>query len=139
MSTFASVAVPGGGSLFERLSRSAQGDEAGNVVDSIKRHLVRLLNTHPGHSESAPGLGLMDFNDATLGTHDLNVRIRQAIRHCIETYEPRVRRVEVMSLPKDHDPLQLRFQVTVHIAVSSRDEQATIDLLLDDRHYYRVL
>ncbi len=139
MSAHTGVAVPGRSSLFERLSRSAEGAPEGNVVDSIKRHLVRLLNTHPGHSESAPELGLVDFNDATLGTHDLNVRIRQAIRQCIENYEPRVTRAEVVALPQNHDPLQLRFQVTVHIAVRSKNEQATIDLLLDDRRYYRVL
>ncbi|TBW54824.1 type VI secretion system baseplate subunit TssE [Marinobacter halodurans] len=132
------------GSLFERLDQAAQpagtamGESTG-VVDSIKRHLVRLLNAHPGNSASAPALGLVDFNDATLGTQDLNIRIRSAIRHCIEHYEPRVKRVEVTTLPDDSDPLQLRFQVTVHLRVEDVEERATIDLLLDDKRYYRVV
>ncbi|MDC0662897.1 type VI secretion system baseplate subunit TssE [Marinobacter sp. SS21] len=132
------------GSLFERLEQAAdptgQGvGEVTHVVESIKRHLVRLLNAHPGNSASAPDLGLLDFNDATLGTQDLNIRIRSAIRHCIERFEPRVSRVDVVALPQGPDPLQLRFQVTVYLRVGSVDEKTTIDLLLDDKRYYRVV
>lgn len=132
------------GSLFERLEQAAEPTGQGmgevvHVVDSIKRHLVRLLNAHPGNSASAPELGLLDFNDATLGTHDLNIRIRTAIRSCIERFEPRVNRVDVVALPQGPDPLQLRFQVTVYLRVGSTDEKTTIDLLLDDKRYYRVV
>lgn len=137
------VQVPGG-SLFERLERAAEpaGNGMGDlthVVESIKRHLVRLLNSHPGNSASAPALGLVDFNDATLGTHDLSIRIRSAIRQCIEHFEPRVNRVEVVAMPPGPDPLQLRFQVTVHLRVASAEDKTTIDLLLDDKRYYRVV
>ena len=134
----------GSGSLFERLEQATvpAGQSMGevtHVVDSIKRHLVRLLNAHPGNSASVPELGLLDFNDATLGTYDLNIQIRSAIRRCIEHYEPRVKRVEVVALPKGPDPLQLRFQVTVYLKVGSQDDKTTIDLLLDDKRYYRVV
>ena len=133
-----------GGSLFERLEQAAEpaGQSMGevtHVVDSIKRHLVRLLNAHPGNSQSVPDLGLVDFNDATLGTHDLSIRIRSAIRQCIEKFEPRVGRVDVMAMPQGPDPLQLRFQVTVYLNVGSKDDKTTIDLLLDDKRYYRVM
>ncbi|KAA1172709.1 type VI secretion system baseplate subunit TssE [Marinobacter salinexigens] len=133
-----------GGSLFERLEQAAEpvGQSMGDtphVVESIKRHLVRLLNAHPGNSASVPGLGLLDFNDATLGTHDLSIQIRSAIRKCIEDYEPRVSRVDVVALPQGPDPLQLRFQVTVYLRVRSDDDKTTIDLLLDDKRYYRVM
>lgn len=134
----------GTGSLFERLEQAAAPagqsmGEASNVVESIKRHLVRLLNAHPGNSASVPDLGLLDFNDATLGTHDLSVQIRGAIRQCIEKFEPRVKRVDVVNLPQGPDPLQLRFQVTVYLRVGSEDDKTTIDLLLDDKRYYRVM
>ncbi|WP_309045553.1 type VI secretion system baseplate subunit TssE [Marinobacter sediminicola] len=133
-----------GGSLFERLEQagSPEGQSIGevtHVVASIKRHLVRLLNAHPGNSACAPELGLLDFNDATLGTHDLSIQIRSAIRQCIEKYEPRVKRVDVVALPQGPDPLQLRFQVTVYLNVGSKDDKTTIDLLLDDKRYYRVM
>lgn len=133
-----------GGSLFERLEQAAEPagqsmGETSHVVESIKRHLVRLLNAHPGNSASAPDLGLLDFNDANAGTHDLSIRIRSAIRQCIERFEPRVNRVDVVALPQGPDPLQLRFQVTVYLRVASVDEMTTIELLLDDKRYYRVV
>ncbi len=132
------------GSLFERLEQAGapagQGmAEVTHVVESIKRHLVRLLNAHPGNSATVPDLGLLDFNDATLGTHDLSIQVRSAIRNCIEKYEPRVKRVDVVTLPQGSDPLQLRFQVTVYLSVGSEAEKTTIDLLLDDKRYYRVV
>ncbi len=141
---FSSDAQPMGGSLFERLEQasSPEGQSMGevtHVVASIKRHLVRLLNAHPGNSACAPELGLLDFNDATLGTHDLSIQIRSAIRQCIEKYEPRVKRVDVVALPQGPDPLQLRFQVTVYLNVGAKDDKTTIDLLLDDKRYYRVM
>lgn len=130
-----------GGRLFERLAApepsSNHGAEADLIgaVESIKRHLVDLLNSHPGHSECAPELGLLDFNDATIGVLDLELSIQRAIRHCIERFEPRVCRVEVESLPRGGDPLQLRFQVHATLAQGRGHAETTIDLLLNDKRY----
>lgn len=140
----ASDGLQASSSLFERLEQAAEpaGQSMGgvtHVVESIKRHLVRLLNAHPGNSASVPDLGLLDFNDATLGTHDLSVQIRGAIRQCIEKFEPRVKRVDVVNLPQGPDPLQLRFQVTVYLNIGSKDDKTTIDLVLDDKRYYQVV
>ncbi|MGY6565269.1 type VI secretion system baseplate subunit TssE [Halomonas sp. KM-1] len=130
-----------GNRLFERLATperpEAGGAEASlaEIVESIKRHLVDLLNSHPGHSECAPELGLLDFNDATIGVLDLERNIQRAIRQCIERFEPRVRQVEVESLPRGSDPLQLRFQVHATVDLGRDQGQATIDLLLNDKRY----
>ena len=130
-----------GNRLFERLATperpEASGAEASlaEIVESIKRHLVDLLNSHPGHSECAPELGLRDFNDATIGVLDLERNIQRAIRQCIERFEPRVRQVEVESRPRGSDPLQLRFQVHATVDLGRDQGQATIDLLLNDKRY----
>ena len=127
--------------LFERLAApdNSGGDAAetglAEVVESIKRHLVELLNSHPGHSECAPELGLLDFNDATIGALDLERNIERAIRHCIERFEPRVRQVEVASLPRGSDLLQLRFQIHATVELGRGLGQATIDLVLNDKRY----
>lgn len=130
-----------GSRLFERLaaprqleSRSDEGTLE-DVVESIKRHLVDLLNSHPGNSASVPELGLLDFNDATIGVLDLELNIKQAIRHCIERYEPRVKRVDVESLPNSGDPLQLRFQVHATVLLGKGSTNTTIDLLLNNKRY----
>ncbi|PCF94532.1 type VI secretion system baseplate subunit TssE [Vreelandella nigrificans] len=130
-----------GSRLFERLSASHQLDsyseenQRDEVVESIKRHLVDLLNSHPGNSACVPELGLLDFNDATIGVLDLELNIKQAIRHCIERYEPRVQRVDVESLPNSGDPLQLRFQVHATVALGKDSTHTTIDLLLNNKRY----
>lgn len=132
---------PTGSRLFERLAlpeREPPGEyreRLAATVESIKRHLVDLLNSHPGHSECAPALGLLDFNDATIGVLDLELNIQRAIRTCIERFEPRVSRVEVESLPNANDPLQLRFQVHATLALGHEKTQTTIDLLLNDKRY----
>lgn len=130
-----------GSRLFERLAEPHQtalrkdADGVTEVVESIKRHLVELLNSHPGNSACAPDLGLLDFNDATIGVLDLERNIQQAICQCIERYEPRVKRVDVASLPNHGDPLQLRFQVHATVALGRENTQATIDLLLNNKRY----
>lgn len=130
-----------GSRLFERLAAPQQlgqyveDSPLEEVVESIKRHLVDLLNSHPGNSASMPELGLLDFNDATIGVLDLELNIKQAIRHCIERYEPRVQRVDVESLPNAGDPLQLRFQVHATVALGNSSTHTTIDLLLNNKRY----
>ncbi|RUR40131.1 type VI secretion system baseplate subunit TssE [Vreelandella populi] len=127
--------------LFERLATSHQSapleEEAQlvEVVESIKRHLVELLNSHPGNSPCAPDLGLLDFNDATIGVLDLELNIQHAIRQCIERFEPRVKRVDVESLPNSGDPLQLRFQVHATVALGRESTLTSIDLLLNNKRY----
>lgn len=127
--------------LFERLAAPDHSGEGATetglaeIVESIKRHLVDLLNSHPGHSECAPELGLLDFNDATIGVLDLERNIERAIRQCIERFEPRVRRVEVVSLPRGSDLLQLRFQIHATVELGRGLGQATIDLVLNDKRY----
>jgi type VI secretion system protein len=130
-----------GSRLFERLvapdhpAFRKEEDELIGVVESVKRHLVELLNSHPGNSACAPDLGLLDFNDATIGVLDLERNIQQAICQCIERYEPRVKRVDVASLPNHGDPLQLRFQVHATVVLGRENTQATIDLLLNNKRY----
>lgn len=127
--------------LFERLAMPEQAVPSRNtlcktsIVDSIKHHLVELLNSHPGNSESAPQLGLLDFNDATIGILDLKLSIQQAIHSCIEHYEPRISRVQIESMPNDGEPLQLRFQIHATLALENEQTQTTIDLLLNNKRY----
>ncbi|QNI01803.1 type VI secretion system baseplate subunit TssE [Halomonas sp. SH5A2] len=127
--------------LFERLAaphqpvRQEEDGRLEEVVESIKRHLVELLNSHPGNCTCAPELGLLDFNDATIGVLDLELSVQQAIRQCIEHFEPRVQRVDVESLPSAGDPLQLRFQVHATVALGKSNAHTTIDLLLNNKRY----
>lgn len=69
------------------------------IIQSIQDHLSRLLNARQGVLSHLPDYGLPDITQAyadlpyTIG--DLQV----AIADCIKQYEPRIKDVEVVSLP----------------------------------------
>lgn len=133
-----------GSRLFERLSASNGLDchvpenQLADAVESIKQHLADLLNTRPGDSAGAPELGLIDFNDATIGLFDLEVNIKQAIQNCIERYEPRVQDVEVEIMSRQESGLQLRFQIHATLVLGKSLTYTTIDLLLNNKRYQCV-
>ncbi|RLK51713.1 type VI secretion system protein [Alkalispirillum mobile] len=130
---------PRGLRLFERLGVPCAPTERPAdtewVVDSIKSHLLELLNSHPGHCASTPGLGLVDFNDASIGALDLRLNIRQAIQDCIECYEPRIRRVSVEVLEPAGEPTRLWFRVHALVDDSRQGRHTTLDLMLNGRRY----
>ncbi len=130
--------------FFERLEANAkpmsltQGPDASDVLDSIKRNVSNILNSRIGGSQSAPDLGLVDFNDATLETLDLSVRIKLAIQNCLERYEPRLTHVVVNSEQDTFNPLTLRFHIIATINSEALHEKVQFSLLLDQNRKYRV-
>ena len=132
-------------SFFERLDADApvrfisKGPEPVEVLDSIKRNVTHLLNTRMGESLSAPELGLVDFNDATLGTHDLALQIRRAIKHCLERYEPRITNVDIRVSSDDTTLFNRKFHIIASVDIGALHKTVEIDLLLDNSKKYRVL
>ena len=80
------------------------------VVDSVMRHLQRMLNTRQGHVPIQPEYGMPDITDCAEGSPEALDRIRRAIRSSIEMFEPRLRRVKIMHLPVGDD-LNLHFGI----------------------------
>ena len=130
--------------FFERLEANAKpmsltrGPDAWDVLESIKRNVSNILNTRIGGAQSAPHLGLVDFNDATLETLDLSVRIKLAIQQCLERYEPRLTRVLVRADQDSFNPLTLRFHITATVNSEALHEKVQFSLLLDQSRKYRV-
>ncbi|WP_420995089.1 type VI secretion system baseplate subunit TssE [Cupriavidus sp. 30B13] len=128
---------PGQGSLFERLdpelpprrTRSRQ-DLATERIRAVKRHLDQILNTRRGSSQSCPGLGLPDLNDATIGSNDLRVRICRDIRAAVAAFEPRVQVLQVQPVTDSGRPLELHFRLHCLIPVNNIEEQVEIDLIV---------
>ncbi|PVZ68774.1 type VI secretion system baseplate subunit TssE [Pelagibaculum spongiae] len=131
--------------LFERLHSDAPGysktlgPDPHTVLASIKKNISHLLNSRAGASLSCPELGLIDFNDATLGSHDLALRIKNAIYLCVTRYEPRISQLQVEVMFDDHCPLNLRFKLQAVLNATAFHNKLQIDLLLDSSRQYRVL
>ncbi|EGU33266.1 type VI secretion system baseplate subunit TssE [Vibrio scophthalmi] len=115
-----------------------QGPDAMDVLQSIKRNVSNILNTRLGEAQSAPMLGLVDFNDATLETLDLSLRIKLAIQNCLVSYEPRLRNIEIRSESDPYSPLMLRFNIVAEINSEALHDRVQLSLLLDQNRKYQV-
>lgn len=128
-------------SLFERIeeSRATQSvDDNQDLVASLKRNLQAILNTRSGNAQSCPELGIIDFNDATGSTVEVYVAICKAIKRCIEDYEPRISRAEVIAQPNDTDPLTLYFLVKSYVSFEDRERVINFNLRIDGNHKYKL-
>ncbi len=133
------------GSFFERLEvpdkdveRSIDdSNQVVAVVGAIKRHLEWLLNSRQGSCQSAPELGLADFNDATGGSTDFTLKIARNIKETIQKYEPRVIVQDVEYNPNPDNPLELTFKVTGQVPLRHQNEDVLIELVLNghNKHY----
>lgn len=130
--------------FFERLEAGTlpisltQGPDAWDVLQSIKRNVANILNTRMGEAQSAPLLGLVDFNDATLETLDLSLRIKLAIQSCLDAFEPRLQNIVIRSESDACSPLMLRFHITAEINSEALHDKVQFNLLLDQNRKYRV-
>ncbi|WP_114090683.1 type VI secretion system baseplate subunit TssE [Thalassospira profundimaris] len=125
-------------SLMERIRADDLGqtshvsDRLAARVASIKNNLLNVLNGRSGGSQSAPGFGLADFNDASVGSADMLRIVANDIRNVIETYEPRVSNVAVRFDREQENGLELFFQISARTQIGSAREQVTIDLVLSE-------
>lgn len=128
-------------SLFERIQMEdmqiSKHHHLREMILSVKRNLFNILNTHPGACQSALELGIVDLNDATIGTMDIIKEIQSVIERCILDFEPRIASVRVQSLVNEDNPLLLYFRIEAILSIEDISSSVVFNLHLDnDRHYY---
>jgi type VI secretion system protein len=126
------------GSFFERLDSDIplvrSVDDSNylvSVVASIKNNLQWMLNSRQGCSQSAPDLGLDDFNDSVGGIIDFTIKISKNIKQTIEQYEPRVKIHDVNFVPNPEDPMKLSFRIEGTLLVRYKKKDVLIELVLN--------
>lgn len=145
MAYFAPEESTFGVGFFERLEANSnnvsltQGPNPSDVLRSIKLNVSRILNTRVGGSQSSRELGLIDFNDATLDTLDLSLKVTLAIQECLQNFEPRLKNIEVVSQTDSYSPLSLQFKITAQINSEAIHDRVQFNLLLDQNRKYRVI
>lgn len=145
MAYFAPEESTFGVGFFERLEANSnnvsltQGPDASDVLKSIKLNVSRILNTRVGGAQSSRELGLIDFNDATLDTLDLSLKITFAIQDCLNNFEPRLQKVEVVPETDSYSPLSLKFKITAELNSEAIHDRVQFSLLLDQNRKYRVI
>ncbi len=85
------------------------------VVDSVLKHLQRILNTRQGSVRMAEDFGTPDFTDFLGAFPDALRDIERTIRGTILKYEPRLRAVRVKFIDREEDALFLRFQIIAEL------------------------
>ena len=90
---------------------SSATEDLDALMDSVREHLIRLLNARPGMSEAMPDYGLPAMTDLTIGSGDYVQRVQEAVRVAIEKYEPRLRRVRVTRVDDEDSAHRLVFRV----------------------------
>jgi len=112
------------------------------IVDSVVRHLQRILNTKHGNVPIAEDYGTPDFTDffLTLPKTETNPKkeIEKAIRLTIQKYEPRLQGVRVSLVDQEEgeanlfaDPLTIRFQITGRLVTESKT-QVFLETIVDN-------
>src|SRR5690606_22198470 len=123
------------GSLFERLggetASRARLDHEVAVMASVAAHLAKMLSTRAGSVQTLPDYGLPDLNDMRLSLHDALQQARMAIERFIEQYEPRLKQVRVISLPRTHDPLRQAFAIDAMLELDGLRRQVSFSASLD--------
>jgi type VI secretion system protein len=90
------------------------------IIDSIVKHIQRILNTKQGNVPIAEDYGIPDFLDF-LQTYPDSVRdIERSIRLAIQKYEPRLQAVRVSYIPQEADVISLHFQITAKLWTESK-------------------
>lgn len=131
-------------SLFERLADDKvqryvlEAPRVEDIVESVKYNLRNILNSRVGHAQSAPDLGLVDFNDATITNADVSNQIKNAIAQCILRYEPRIKDVSIQLYSDPDSPMTFDIKVVAYIYVETLKEQITIDIFCDNNRKYQV-
>lgn len=89
-------------------------------VQSILDHLVRLMNARRGMLSHLPDYGLPDIQEIYQAMPESVDVLGRMIKATIETYEPRLRRVEVLEQPSDDSEFRISFLVRGEVVGGER-------------------
>jgi len=90
---------------------ASAGEDLEALMESIRQHMVHLLNARHGMCETVPDYGLPALSDMIVGRGEHLRRVQDAIRTTIEKYEPRLRRVRVTHHAGEGDDQRLVFRI----------------------------
>jgi type VI secretion system protein len=115
--------------VWEKEPERRSKEDPRRTIDSILRHLQRILNTKRGNVPIAEDYGVPDFTDLLRSYPDLVRDFERSIKQTIQKYEPRLSGVRLNLIPPDEDVLSLRFQIVAKLTINQ--ENLFIETVLD--------
>ena len=101
------------------------------MIDSIIRHLERILNTRQGSVQIADDYGIPDFTDTSSGFSDAIRDLERTIRNTIQKYEPRLKSVRVKFVPQEETTLAVSFQIVGQLNLEEGKNPITFQSVMD--------
>lgn len=123
--------------LIERIrdrnigSRRREGQDPKRMIDSVVRHLERILNTKQGNAQIADDYGIPDFTDFKSAFPDTHRDLERSLRQTIQKYEPRLTSVRVKFVPRDDEMLTVSFQIMARLVLEGRKDPIVFESILD--------
>ena len=108
------------------------------LMESVRRHLGRLLNARHGMSEALPDYGLPALTDLVIGSGDYTQRVLEAIRIAIEKYEPRLRRVKVERVLDEDEKHTVSFRVEANLVSQTGEHRVCYETLVTGNGQFQV-
>jgi type VI secretion system protein len=107
------------------------GQDPKRMIDSIVRHLERILNTRQGSVQIAEDYGIPDFTDLSSGFPDALRDLERTIRNTIQKYEPRLKSVRVKFIPQEETALAVSFQIVGRLILEEEKNPITFQSVMD--------
>lgn len=130
-------------SLFTRLERGADPNNterhtwrSEDLAGAVIRHLQQMLSTRHGSSLTCPDYGVPDVTEFMHDLTEAVALVQRSVKQSIQSYEPRLKNVQVRHLRIDNTNGQpsMVFEVTGHILLADgRRQPIRIGTSLDDR------
>ena len=130
--------------LLERLAKPRQyalrtmSENTPELVKSILLHLQKLLNTRQGNAPAQMDFGIPDPSEVAHALPEAVATMQNAIKGCIEKYEPRLKAVQVTHVVSEDDVLTIRFQISAQAATSKDRVPICFDTLVDSSGRIKV-
>jgi len=116
---------------WEREPHRRAREDPKRIIDSVREHLQKILNTRQGSVMIGEDYGLPDFAELLRDYPDSLRDFERSIRMTIQKYEPRLKMVRVKLLPNEEDLLTLRFQVSARLAAQEQRVPVLLESSVD--------
>ncbi len=107
------------------------GSDPKRMVDSIIRHLERILSTRRGSVQIGEDYGIPDVTDLTSGLPDSLRDLERMIRNTIQKYEPRLKAVRIKFIPQEENMLAVSFQIVTRLILEEEKDPVVFESVLD--------
>lgn len=134
-------------SLLTRLARAADPLSSGRVSrrdddleSAVVEHVRQMLNTRAGSSPSCPDYGMMEVSEVLYDFPEAIGILQRAIKNTIQTYEPRLKNVQVRHVKNEYvHEMFLEFEIVGQLAYpDGRRAQVRFNTSVDGSTNVRV-